>query len=35
MWTKLGEVIDDYLESITLEDLLQNHSQTPGDNYTI
>lgn len=31
MWAKLGEVIDDYLESVTLEDLLKNRAQTPSE----
>ena len=35
MWVQLEKVIDDYLESVTLEDLLNNSSDTAGNQYVI
>ncbi|MDD3368295.1 MAG: RrF2 family transcriptional regulator [Lachnospiraceae bacterium] len=35
MWKGLDKVIDDYLESITIEDLVENQLAEGGDNYSI
>lgn len=35
LWKGLDRVIDDYLESITLEDIINNNAEKNGDNYVI
>jgi Rrf2 family protein len=35
MWEKLGKLIDDYLESITLEDLVKRQNGLIGNDYRI
>jgi Rrf2 family protein len=35
MWQKLSKIIDDYLESVTVEDLLNQQGNDSGNNYCI
>lgn len=35
LWIKLDKLIDDYLEGITLEDLIKNNSALSGNDYAI
>ena len=35
MWQKLDKIIDDYLESVTIEDLLKQQNELRGNDYII
>lgn len=35
MWKKLNSLIDDYLESVTIEDLIENQKDMIGNDYNI
>ncbi len=35
MWQKLDKIIDDYLESVTIEDLLKQQNEFRGNDYII
>jgi Rrf2 family transcriptional regulator, iron-sulfur cluster assembly transcription factor len=35
MWQKLGKLVDDYLESITIEDLINRQYELIGNDYNI
>jgi len=35
LWQKLDKMIDDYFESVTVQDLLDQHHQVVGDDYNI
>jgi Rrf2 family protein len=35
MWTGLNKVITDYLESVTLQDMLEQHQEKSADHYVI
>ena len=35
MWRKLSKIINEYLDSVTLQDLVENHNKNASDNYII